>query len=173
MRKLFLTFCAVSMLLTGIMVLSACGKSIPQFEGNPISASGSLRLDGYKIYLDITITNNSDKNIKKIRATSSVATLMDGGADWCLSGANSGDFPDADVGKFKTLKSGASRTYSIYTCCDSEWGRYNPENDTTEWVVLDACKVSLSVYGIEFGSYGYMGFSGEDEFEILSVEWHK
>jgi len=170
MKKVFLVSCAVILLLTCIS-FSACAKSVPQFEGNPISASGSLRLDGYKIYLDITITNNTDKDIKKIRANHSVAIILDGETDWFWDGGGSGDFPGADISKFKTLKPGASRTYSIYTYHDSEWGRYNPEDGTTEWVVLDACKASLSVYGIEFGSYGYMGFP--DEFEILNVEWHR
>ena len=165
MRKIFLAFCAVILLLSGIS-LSACDKNSPEFDGDPIDASGSLRWDmeEERIYLDITLTNNTNKDIKKIRTNLMSWVIQEGNADWQGASRETGDFP-YDT-KFNKLKPGASGTYSI-NISNSE--NTDPETGVTWFVV--ACKLYLSIISIEFGSYGLMPF--EDNSVVFEFEGYK
>ena len=161
MKRMLWVSCTFTLLLICTIGLTACDTSAPQFDDNPISASGDFRWEEDFIYLDITITNNSNKDIKQIVADYDASGMVNNEAILYGEGA----FPFVSR-KFKTLKSGASRTYSIDV--------FRPNlgsHEADEMLDVIACKVTFSVNGIEFGSYGRMSF--DEELIVFSFEGFK
>jgi len=162
MKKVFWALCTVVLLSTCAVGLTACDKSAPEFEGSPISATGAFRWEGDRIYLDVTVTNNTNKDIKWINASHSSWRILDGETDWRqASGGGAGYSP-----KPKALKPGANTTYNMFI----SWSKFE-NTETGETRDYIAAKTCLSVSQIDFGSHGLMSL--DDNSVVFDFEGHK
>ena len=109
-RFLVISF-AVSILC---ITAGACDNGPLQYEGDPISAIGSIRWEenSGKIYLDITVTNNTNKTIKRISGNELKYTLSGNETEYYLRTSGMMSLPDIGNSK-QTIKAHSSRTYSI------------------------------------------------------------
>jgi hypothetical protein len=88
MKKIFLILFSVVLLVTGALnsISCSCDKSAPQFDEDPISVSGSLRLEGETVFIDLVITNNTDRGIDVYYLTEERSYLFPVEDEWIWNG---------------------------------------------------------------------------------------
>ena len=109
--KIFVVAFMASILYTA----GACDNGSLQYEGDPISAIGSIRWEegSSNIYLDITVTNNTNKTIKRIDGGFSGHVLYGNETEYIMK-TDSGtmSIPDSIQNK-QIIKAHSSQTYHI------------------------------------------------------------
>jgi len=167
MKKAFWVIYTIIVVSICVACLAASDSSAPEFEDSPISASGSFRWEEETIYLDITITNMTNKDIYRIGGKQESWRVCDGETDWRYASFGGAGFASPPgVFKAKTIKPGASTTRS-YSVSSSVF-----ENEETK-EILDyiACKTKLSIDTIHFGPNGLIRF--ESDSVVFDFEGYK
>ena len=93
---------------------SACDNGPLQYEGYPISAIGSIRWEegSSNIYLDITVTNNTNKTIKRIDGGFSEYVIYGNEIEYMKTASGTMSIPDSIQNK-QVIKAHSSQTYHI------------------------------------------------------------
>jgi len=145
--------------------LSACDKSIPQFEGDPVSMTGSLRWEGEWVYLDVVVTNNTNNGIMNIRTSGETVRQVDYSEEWRQASNYS-----PNVGKFSSnwldnLKKAPIEANSSQTFSDKIGS--SADNSGAYISYSTAYKCVFYITQIDFKGYGVMTFdSGQMEFNF-------
>jgi len=170
-KVLSIVFCAV-FLTSSILanVSCTCDKSEPQFEGDPINLSGSLRWKDDAVLLDYTITNNTNRGIQVYNIIMDGSSLIENEQDWLTTfDGSERSLRDSDkwydkLLKGPTIKAGASKEFSTLAGI----AKFQNMNGPDTYAV--ACKYRLTVTRIEFKGYGIMEL---DEPLVYEFEWYK
>jgi len=150
-KKVLLVLFSVILLATGTFGLAACSKSAPEFTGDPVNITGNFRWEKDLVYLDVVITNNTNKEIKRIWFNGNHYATHGSETDWELRGGFSTSFPSATKKK-PTIKAGQSQSWSFVM------GSPIIGSDTGIVEYYTAYKCNLTISKIEFANYGLMPF---------------
>jgi len=162
-KKLLLTFLSCVMLLTASVALAACSKTIPEYTGDPISVKGTFRwADDDWIYLDLTITNNTNVEIKNARLDSTVNYIFEDGSSG-IGQEGQGNLSSLTASK-KGIKPQQDFTCTIKVTKYHDDDRPNPRGQVV------ACEYTLSFTQLTFKNYGDMPL---ETLLALTVEGHK
>jgi len=170
-KVLFSVICAVMMAAVIFPNAScSCDKSAPEFEGDPISLSGSLRWEDGMVLLDIAITNNTNRGIHVYNIVIDSSYLIENEQDW-NSDINDTDFLFGSGAKWydillkgPTIKAGASKEFFTHVCSARFQNVIGPDT------YAEACRLKMTVTWLEFEGYGIMEL---DEPLVYEFEWYK
>jgi len=133
------------MLFATSLGILACGKVIPEYTGDPISTQGTFRwADDGILYLDLTITNNTNVEIKGAYIERKLDTTR---ADGYVSTPTSSDgvFQELLASK-KGIKAHQSATFTIQII----------RHDTTSINPMVSCDYTMTFTRLTFKNYGDM-----------------
>jgi len=170
-KVLYIAICAF--LLTSISLAgTSCSSdnSAPEFEGDPINLSGSLKYEDGAVLIDMVITNNTNKGIQVYNIGKDSSFLLENEQDWRVFYDGS-DFPFRDSDKWydkllkgPTIKAGASKEFSTHACPTRFFDQFGPDT------YAEAVKIKIAVTWLEFEGYGRMDL---DEPLVCEFEWFR
>ena len=168
-RALLVVFSVVILVIciSGTMSCS-CDRSVPKFEGDPISITGSTRWTDDWVYLDVVITNNTDKGILGIRASTTEYRLVEGDTDFyqssLLGGEDFGKTSPSWLDKLKKPTIGANGDRQVFSISLGPPVDY--DKDTGEYYNLTAYRCILDIERIIFDGYGTVNIDYPLEFTL-------
>ncbi|MCL2149989.1 MAG: hypothetical protein FWH51_03540 [Dehalococcoidia bacterium] len=145
-----------TLLVIGAFGGLACSRSALQFDVDPISMTGNIRWAEEWVYLDVTITNNTNKGILWIRTMEADSRLSEGDTSFRFSSSGSENFGKASPSWFDKLKkppiaANNSQTFSVRI---GSSGYLDSDLETV--LYFTAYQYTLTVEWIEFVGYGRM-----------------
>ena len=167
-KVLSIVFC-VLLLTSSILanVSCSCDKSAPEFEGAPVSITGSFRWEDGWVYLDVIVTNNTNKGIMNIRLNGEVFRQADYSEEWQKASSfsnqifgRSSNWLDSLNLKKAPIEANSSQTFS---------DKIGPSADYSGTYIayFTAYKSESYITQVEFKGYGIMSFdSGQMEFNF-------
>ena len=177
-KVLSIVFCAL-LLTSSILASASCSsdKSAPEFDGDPVSVTGSMRQIEDAVMLDFTITNNTNKGIhliyfvREISILPEEATFLPDDLQGWQPYTSKSAMPFNTHSHWRekiwppTIKPGDSKAFSYNVGPLRFSSQIGPD-----WYAI-ACKYRLIVTKIEFKGYGIMEF--EDSSMVYEFEWYK
>ncbi|MCL2678929.1 MAG: hypothetical protein FWF18_01315 [Dehalococcoidia bacterium] len=172
-KRALLTVLTAALVIIVVGTVASCGSddSPPQYEGEPISITGSLRWgEEWGVFLDIEVTNNTNKGINSLgfeRASSVIITnsLNDlGWQDMPLSKANldwAGKWFEKLL-KGPPIKAYGSKKYSLLVTSAIYRNQDGPDTYAT------AVRCNFAILEIEFDGYGIFVLDNPIEIECES-----
>ena len=154
-KVLSIVFCAL--LLTSSVLANvscSCDKSAPEFEGAPVSITGSFRWEDGRVYLDVIVTNNTNKGIMNISTNGKSFRIAGDATEYQTASSFSPAFGKLSPNWLDKPAIGANGNSQIF----SEFVGSSGDDSGAGIVYFTAYKCVFTITQIEFDGYGTMTF---------------